>query len=61
MLKRGEKRMNALVTSLEEKYGGQTKGKKRRKKGDGASGKRDPEPSEEEFQALQAKLFANKS
>jgi len=36
MLKRGEKRMNALVTSLEEKYGGQTKGKKRRKKGDGA-------------------------
>ncbi|KAJ2629405.1 hypothetical protein H4R22_003335 [Coemansia sp. RSA 1290] len=55
---RTSSRMNAIIANIEEKYASQPAKKKKSK------GRKQPaayaEPSEEEFQALQAKLFANK-
>ncbi|KAJ2847636.1 hypothetical protein IWW36_003753 [Coemansia brasiliensis] len=57
---RTSSRMNAIIANIEEKYASQPA----KKKGKKSKGKKQPaafaEPSEEEFQALQSKLFAKK-
>ncbi|KAL1917705.1 uncharacterized protein VTP21DRAFT_3539 [Calcarisporiella thermophila] len=72
---RGAKRMSALVNGLEKKYGKQGKYKQKNKKENGNTNDEEQysnneeeedkeefeEPTEEEFQAVQAKLIAQKN
>ncbi|KAI8322727.1 DnaJ-domain-containing protein [Martensiomyces pterosporus] len=57
-------RMSAIIANIEEKYTAQATGKKNGKKSKKGRQQKQPaafsEPSEEEFQALQAKLFGKK-
>jgi DnaJ family protein C protein 9 len=59
---RNKKRMDSLIAGLEEKYAPRSKkASNKTRTGRKKSVKKSTEPSEEEFAALQAKLFGNTS
>ncbi|KAJ2710139.1 hypothetical protein H4R19_003895, partial [Coemansia spiralis] len=57
---RTSSRMNAVIANIEEKYAQKQPARKKGKKSKASAAAAFSEPSEEEFQALQAKMFGKK-